>query len=180
MASIYDNILSWDSGTSYNKFNIVKGSDNRYYYSRINSNTNNNPTTASNLQSSWDGYISLNGTLYPNFWWKSSYNLNVNNKPRLKINQFGNGYQQRVNDGLNNSLIEFRIIFENRNETETVSILHFFSERNGQESFVYNLPTIYSKSNSNLNTRFVCFEWNSNYISYNNYSIEATFLEVPV
>lgn len=182
MASIYDTIPSWDQSSTYNKYDIVLGSDNRYYYSIIDSNTGagNNPVTPTNLQVYWDGYITLNGVLYPNFWWKPSYNARINNKPRIKTNQFGNGYQQRIVDGLNSNLIEFSLVFENRNEKETVSILHFLKERNGQQSFVYNLPTIYSKSNSNLTTKFICFEWNSTYISYNNYSIEMTLMEFPV
>lgn len=182
MASIYDTVPTWNAGSTYNKYDIVLGSDGKYYYSSIDSNTGagNNPVNPSNLQLDWDGYISLNGVLYPNFWWKPSYNAKINNKPRLKINQFGNGYQQRIPDGLNSSLIEFSLIFENRNEKETVSILHFLQQRNGQESFIYNLPTIYSKSTSSLNTRFICLEWSPNYISYNNYSIEAIFSEVPV
>lgn len=180
MASIYDTIPSWNSGSTYNKYDIVLGSDSKYYYSLIDNNSASNPTTPSSLQSTWDGYISLNGNLYPNFWWKPSYNAKINNKPRIKINQFGNGYQQRIIDGLNPNLLEFSLVFENRNEKETVSILHFLQERNGQQSFIYNLPTIYAKSNSNLDTRFICIDWSPNYISYNNYSIEAVFSEVPV
>jgi phage-related protein len=178
MASIYDTVPTWDSGSTYNKYNIVLGSDGRYYYSSIDLNINQNPTDTNNLQIEWDGYIVLNGVLYPNFWWKASYNAKINNKPRVKINQFGNGYQQRITDGLNTSLIEFTLNFENRSEKETVSILHFLQQMNGKQSFIYNLPTIYSKSNLNLNTMFICPEWSANFISYNNYSIDALFLEV--
>lgn len=179
MASIYDTVLSWNAATTYSRYDIVKGSDNRFYYSIINNNTANNPTSSATLGVSWDGYILLNGNLIPDFWWKPSYNAKIDNRPKVKINQFGNGYQQRINDGINNSLIEFSLNFENRNEKETVSILHFLNERNGQESFIYNVPTIYSKSTNSLNTRYVCPEWTSNYISYNNYSIGAKFIEVP-
>jgi len=179
MASIYDTIPSWNSGGTYNKYDIVLGSDNRYYYSIIDSNTNNDPTVLSNLQFDWDGYISLNGVLYPNFWWKPSYNANVKNSPKIIINKFGNGYEQRINEGINNNLINFSQVFENRNEKETVSILHFLKERNAQESFVYNLPTIYSKNFSNLTTKFTCLNWESSYISYNNYTISCEFNEVP-
>ena len=180
MASIYDTVPTWASGSTYNKYDIVKGSDNKYYYSIIDSNNNQNPITTANLQVQWDGYILLNGSLVPNFWWKPSYNAKVNNKPRLKINQFGNGYQQRLVDGLNSNLIELNLKFENINEKQTVSILHFLKEMAGQESFIYNIPTIYSKSSSALNTKFICPEWGASYTSYNNYLIEAVFTEVPL
>jgi phage-related protein len=182
MASIYDTVPTWSAATTYNKYSIVKGSDNRFYYSIIDSNVgpSNNPVTPGNLQLDWDGYILLNGNLIPNFWWKPSYNGKINVNPRVKINKFGNGYEQRVVDGINNNLIEFDLTFENRSELETVSILHFLQQRNGQESFIYNVPTIFSKSLSNLNTRFVCAQWSPSYVSYNNYSIEAKFTEVPI
>ena len=180
MASIYDTVPAWGPGTTYNKYSIVQGSDSRYYYSAIDSNIANNPTTPANLGVSWDGYISLNGSLIPDFWWKASYNTQINNKPRIRYNQFGNGYQQRIPDGININLVEFDSTFENRAELETVSILHFLAERNGQQSFVYNLPTIYSKSSNNLSTRFICAEWTPSYVSYNNYTINCKFIEVPV
>ena len=181
MASIYDTVPTWNSAVTYNKYDIVKGADNRFYYSIIDNNVGagNNPTTTTNLGPRWDGYILLNGNLIPDFWWKPSYNAKIDNKPRVRYNQFGNGYQQRISDGLNTDLIEFTLIFENRNEKETVSILHFLKQRNGQESFVYNIPTIYSKSSNNLTSRFICPEWGSSYISYNNYNIDCKFIEVP-
>jgi len=179
MASIYDIVPNWSAVSTYNKYNIVLGSDNRYYYSVIDSNINQNPTDTNNLQIEWDGYILINGNLTPNFFWKPSYNIEAISKPRVKINQFGNGYQQRISDGININLIEFNIIFENRSELETVSILHFLQQMSTKQSFIYNMPTIYSKSNSNLTTMFICPEWNASFVSYNNYSIKANFTEVP-
>jgi phage-related protein len=180
MASIYDTVPTWSAATTYNKYSIVQGSDNRYYYSIIDNNVGagNNPVTSSNLGVDWDGYILLNGSLVPNFWWRPSYDANIRNTPKIIINQFGNGYEQRINDGINNNLINFILRFDNRNEQETVSILHFLGQRNGKESFVYNLPTIYAKDPLNLKTRFTCMNWESIYASYNNYQISCEFREV--
>ena len=180
MASIYDTVLTWDGATTYSKYNIVLGSDSKYYYSIIDSNLNQNPITTSNLQVEWDGYIVLNGNLIPNFFWKPSYDASIKNTPKVIINQFGNGYEQRVKDGINNNLINFTLRFDNRNELETTSILHFLAQRNATESFVYNLPTIYAKNVLNLNTRFTCMNWESIYVSYNNYQISCEFREVAV
>lgn len=178
MASIYDSIPDW-SAIAENKFDIVSYQSKYFYAVKDMTAAQNNTAPTSSLQSNWEGYISLNGVLYPNFWWKPSYASSISNRPRTLINVFGNGYQQRISDGLNNNLIEISLGFENRSEKETVSILHFLKERNAKESFIYNLPTIYAKSNSNLNTMFICLEWNVNFISYNNYSITASFNEVP-
>jgi phage-related protein len=180
MASIYDTVPTWLIGSTYNKYDIVKGTDTRYYYSVIDSNLAQNPITTTNLQVEWDGYIVLNGILVPNFFWKPSYNSKINNRPRVKINQFGNGYQQRSADGLNFDLIEFSLSFQNRKEKETLSILHFLNERRGKDSFIYNLPSIYSKNSTTLNSRFICLDWSVIYISFDNYSIEALFNQVVI
>ena len=182
MASIYDTISTWSSGTTYNKYDIVLGNDGKYYYSMIDSNygVGNNPTDTNNLQKKWDGYIYLNSILIPNFWWKPSYNAAAQFSPNLNIMQFGNGYQQRFQDGINSLLINFSLTFENRSEKETISILHFLKEMKGAKGFIYNLPTILSKSNSNLSTRFICLSWKTSFASYGNYNTEASFIETPI
>lgn len=182
MASIYDTVPTWGAGSTYNKYDIVKGSDNKYYYSIIDSNAGagNNPVSTPNLQVDWDGYIVLNGVLYPNFWWKPSYNSTIDQQPTLRYNQFGNGYIQRIKENLNSNLLGLQLSFDNRSEKETVSILHFLNEMGGQTSFVYTVPTIYSKSSANLSTKFICPTWSVNFASYNNYSINLELIEVPI
>jgi len=179
MPSIYDNVPSW-SAIAENKFDIVSHQNRFFYAIRNMTAAQNNLAPTSSLQTNWDGYISINGNLIPNFWWKPSYNARVELKPRIKINQFGNGYQQRIVDGINSNLVEMNLNFENRSELETVSILHFLNQRNGQESFIFNIPTIFSKSNSRLTTRFTCPEWSPTYVSYNNYNLDLRFIEVPL
>lgn len=177
MASVYDQVSGWVNSITYSKYNIVTGSDQKYYYSLIDNNFNNNPALSPSLQNTWDGYILINSSLVPNFFWKPSYQSNSKIEPKVKKIQFGNGYQQRVTDSLNYELKNINLNFDNRTEIETVSILHFFEERGGKQSFVYNVPTIYSKT-SNV-SRFVASSWQVTYNFYNNYSINSTFEEVP-
>ena len=33
MASVYDTVYGWNSATNYSKYNIVSGSNSKYYYS---------------------------------------------------------------------------------------------------------------------------------------------------
>jgi len=176
MPSIYDTVPVWVAGTSYSKYDIVKGSDNNFYYSLIDSNQANNPTSTANLQLRWDGYRLLNNKLQPNFFWQASYNSSLKYDPRVKRLRFGNGYEQRISDALNFNLIKIDLQFALRTEKETVSILHFLNEMGGKRSFVYNTPTILSKTLHT--TRFICPEWDINYSSFNNYSIKCSFEEV--
>jgi phage-related protein len=175
MASVYDTVYGWVPGTTYSKYNIVSGSNSKYYYSLIDNNFGNNPTTNANLQSSWDGQIVINSILTPNFFWKPSYQSSSKIEPRIKKIQFGNGYQQRFSDGINFELKILNLSFDNRSEVEAVSILSFLEQRGAKESFVYNVPTIYSKTNQV--SKFIAPTWEVNYNFYNNYSIKATLEE---
>jgi phage-related protein len=177
MASVYDTVSGWLAGTTYSKYNIVSGSNSRYYYSIIDNNVGHNPTINGNLQVEWDGYILVNSVLTPNFFWKPSYQSSSKIEPRIKKIQFGNGYQQRFSDGINFQLKVLNLSFDNRSEVETVSILHFLEQRGGKEAFVYNVPTIYSKTNQV--SEFIAPTWEVNYNFYNNYSIKTTLEETP-
>jgi phage-related protein len=179
MASVYDTVYGWAQATIYSKYNIVSGSNSKYYYSLIDNNVGvgNNPTTNANLQVNWDGYKLFNSSFIPNFFWQPSYQSSAKIEPRVKKIQFGNGYQQRVPDGINFELKNLNLSFENRSEVETVSILHFLEQRGGQQSFAYNVPTIYAKPSGV--SKFVAPNWETNYNFYNSYSIKTVFEEVP-
>jgi phage-related protein len=178
MASIYDTVSGWSSTVNYMKYNIVSGSDSRFYYSVINNNIGaaNNPTSLPNLQLEWDGYININSVLVPNFFWKPSYTSSISTTPDINIIQYGNGYQQRLNQTINPNLANFEAQFDNRLESEAVSLLHFLNARSAKEAFIYNVPTIYSKTN--FSTRFIAPNWSVSYNSYNNYSIKIKLQEV--
>lgn len=173
MPSIFDTVNTWSAATTYSKYAIVRY-NNLIYYSLINSNLNNTPT--STLGTQWDGQILINTTYVPDFFWKPSYSSQIMHSPRILRLKFGNGYEQRIEDGINSNLISLDLTFENRDENEATSILHFLQERNGKESFVYNVPSIYSRNT--FATRYLCSSWNSIYNFYKNYTIRATFEEV--
>lgn len=175
MPSIYDAVSAWNPATTYAQHSIVSGSDLTFYYSLVNSNFNNNPT--STLQTRWDGQIIRNGARLPNFYWKPSYTSTINKQPKITKLQFGNGYQQRISDSLNFNLAKFDLSFDNRNEEESVAILHFLEQRGGKEAFIYDMPTIYDKTN--FTTEFICSDWSVSFNSFKLYSIKATFEEVP-
>ena len=111
MASINDTVPNWLIGTTYNKYAIVSY-NSKYYYSLRDGNVGNTPSTT--LQTAWDGYIAINALILPNFFWKPSYNSIVNSEPKVVKVQFGNGYQQRIPDGINSNLLNIELQFENK------------------------------------------------------------------
>lgn len=168
MPSIY-NVPTWISSTTYGKNEAVI-SNNKFYYSLINGNVNNTPAVNS---INWAGVVSYNGSDKPNFVWSPSYNVTVSQQPIVKIIKFGDGYEQRIPDGINNNLIKADLSFDKRDAYEAAAIIHFLTLRKAAESFVFSLPEPYTSARL-----MVCRSWSNNYAFHNNYNIKVTFEEV--
>ncbi len=189
MASIY-NIQKWASapGTPagtilYNKNDIVRGDNeglaryNKFFYATIDVVAENNyDPQGTNFPNGpmWGGQTNYNGSDKPHFFWKSSYNAASQKAPVVKSIRFGDGYEQRIPDGVNHNLFLADLEFAQRGETETAAILHFLELRGGTESFVFKPSPPYDKAGL-----YVCRNWSSSYVFYDNYSIKGQFEEVP-
>jgi len=188
--SIY-NVENWVSGKSYSKNDIVA----RISYSGVPSSPNKVPTSIKYYYAladtsgtthpesdtaNWGGYTTIGDNKFiPLFLWKPSYNISAKHNPRVNVVKFGNGYEQRNQDGLFAGLIQLDITFEKRTEKETRAILHFLKARKGVESFtIKELPDLYADNTAGgFRKRFVCPSFNSNYVFYNNYTVSASFTQ---
>lgn len=140
-------------------------------------------STAITNASYWGGFTrtlgstSITGSeILPEFIWIPSYNVSVNNQPSANPIVFGNGYEQRIQNGIYNTLIKIDLSFDMRNDLETRSILHFLKARKGTESFIMkHLPSIYS--DGSYKKRFYCANFTSNFVFHDNHSVKATFIE---
>jgi phage-related protein len=168
MPSIY-NIPTWNSSVTYRKNEAVIYF-NKFFYSLIDNNLNEPPAFNSIY---WGGVVSYNGKERPNFFWTPSYNAAVNQEPIVKTIKFGDGYEQRIPDGIHNNLIKIDLSFDKRETYETAAIIHFLTLRKGSEAFVFSLPEPYTSSRL-----VICRNWSNNYNFSNNYNIKATFEEV--
>jgi phage-related protein len=168
MASSIYNIPNWAASTKYDLYDIVKNGN--YFYYCIVPHT----STASFDATKFNGTITDNAETKPYFFWKPSYNSEASMKPRAKSIKFGDGYEQRAPDGINNVLLAFDLSFATKRENEATAILHFLHVRAAWESFVFNAPNPY-----NVNKRYVCREWTPSFIFKDNFTIRATFEEVP-
>jgi len=178
--SIFSPVADWASSVAYQKFSIVKYND-KIYYALV------DHTSGGSFDSTkWGGYttdpfgsvISNEDTTdseRPHFFFTPSYGVNVANQPRTKITQFGEGYQQRIPESINNNLLRLSVTFENRSAREATAILHFLNARNGSQAFLYTPPEPYATMKL-----FACFNWSEQSQFYNNISINAEFTEVPV
>lgn len=171
-ASIYD-IADWSSLVgSYPKHSVIKYLG-KYYYSLI-----SHVPSASFLDdlsaNRWSGYITdANGEIKPAFLWTPSTSSEIMSRPRTKTISFGDGYSQRIKDGINNNLLSLNLNFEGRTLIEAKAILHFLYTREGVESFLWTPPEPFNKQK-----RFVCAEFPMNIQFFGAYNISCKFDEV--
>jgi phage-related protein len=151
----------------------------KYYYALkdLAANTSVTDTTSWGGITKRTGNANIDGSdTMPEFLWVPSYNISVNSSPKSNKIVFGNGYEQRFQDGIYNNLIKLDVSFEMRGDLESRAILHFLKARKGVESFlVKNLPPIYA--DGNYKKRFYCPSFSSRFTFHGNHSIKATFIE---
>ena len=170
MASIYS-ISDWSAAVTYSINDIVKYGS-YYYYSLKNGNLNQTPAVISTY---WDGITYYNGVVKPQFFWRPNYNSPISLEPTIKIIKFGDGYEQRVPDGINTKLLKLDLDFSLRTEAETKAISHFLEKRLGSDAFAFTpLPPF------DLEKLFVCRNFNVTFIFLDNYSLKARFEEAIV
>ena len=104
------------------------------------------------------------------FTWAASYTTSLDRKPRILECVFGDGYAQRMGDGINNVPELWSVVFSEREETEIAAIDAFLRGRGGHESFYWTAPAGTEKI-------YVCKEWNARYTAKRNSSLTATFLQ---
>lgn len=108
------------------------------------------------------GFYLANGTTLV----RPDRNLSIATKPNVFVANFGDGYEQRVYNGINNKKKEMSLVFNNRDNEEVDDIVSFLEPRVGVHSFNYTFPN--SNEPSGLETiKVVCDEYSVAYINCN-------------
>lgn len=92
-------------------------------------------------------------------------------EPRVLASQFGDGYSQRVGDGINIRPRSWALTFNARTAAEMSPIVAFLEARNGIEAFDWTPP----KGSAG---KFVCKRWQQTAVRYGLENLAATFDEV--
>lgn len=93
-------------------------------------------------------------------------------KPRVRVTRFGDGYEQRVGDGVNIRPASWPLKFAMRDDTERDGILAFLEARNGVEAFDWTPPF------GGASIRVVCRAWDWTPEKANLNTITAQFEQV--
>jgi phage-related protein len=105
------------------------------------------------------------------FTYTPDYGAQANYKPRVRTTQFGDGYQQRVADGINTRPQVWSLQFNNRTNDDADDITEFLEARNGVEAFDWTPP-------NGSAIKVVCSEWTKTLVRYNLNTVSATFTQV--
>lgn len=163
-------INDWANNTSYTKNSIVKY--NNFYYYSVSDHTSSSAFSTDLSNGKWMGFVIINNESKPYFNWRPDYKYNIIVEPKVLSIQFGDGYTQDLQDGINNTLLKIDLTFSNRKYAEYSAILHFLHSRNGSEKFYFVPPAPYA-----ISKKFVCLKWTPTQNFYDDYTISATFEE---
>ena len=98
-------------------------------------------------------------------------------EPRIFKAEFGDGYEQRLANGINNLAESWSITMNNRTNDDIDDIIDFFESKGGVTNFSFVLPNS-NEGSSEETVKVVCTDWNKNYDYGDFYSATATFRRV--
>ena len=105
------------------------------------------------------------------FTWIPDFGASGAFKPRVRTTSFGDGYEQRVGDGINSNPAKWSVRFTQRTDAETNAITAFLEARGGTEAFSWTPPQATDP------IRGVCREWERVSDRHNLNSVSAQFAQ---
>lgn len=169
---------TYDENEFYFKNDIAFSDiNNQYYYWHSDQSvTGKHPVVRT---SEWTRESGLYKDLNKEYWtreflWKPSLGLTVNQKPRLNTSTMKSRYIQVYNDGINESLLDLGLSFNNRTDDEAHAILHFLENHLGYIPFLFSPPAPYETPQN-----FICPRWNHTYNYKDNHNISVQFKQYP-
>ena len=100
-----------------------------------------------------------------------TFNTAMTKQPRTRVNEFGNGYSQRVGDGLNTIREQWQVVWEGISWTDCQAIDTFLSARSGAQAFTWAPPGEDEK-------QYFCPNWSKVKTSGNTGNVSAQFIQV--
>ena len=99
------------------------------------------------------------------------------NEPVIFKAEFGDGYQQRIANGINNLKQQFSVSFATREKAEIDDIVGFFESTNGVTAFDFTFADTNASGNEETVKVYVSqFSQNWDYDDF--YTLSATFVRV--
>lgn len=87
--------------------------------------------------------------------------------------EFGDGYEQRIANGINNTKQSFELAFVNRPKDEIDDIVDFFASKKGATAFDYTFANT-NESGNEETVKVVIEKWNQTWKYDDYYDLKAT------
>ena len=110
--------------------------------------------------------------LLPVLPFTASYGSSVSREPRVRSVKFGDGYEERAPEKINNNPRMLNCIFGKRTNVEAKAIEDFFAERGGYKTFVWTPYPPYDTVG-----QFICKKWDVKGNEYNSWDVSALIEE---
>jgi len=117
-----------------------------------------------------ESYVSVDTAITPD------EGMSRKGSSRLRIAKFGDGYEQRIVDGINNVEEQYSVNFSNRAKATIDDIVAFFESRKGA-AFNFTIPDNNAGSGETT-IKVVCTEYSLNYDNGITYSCSTTLRRV--
>lgn len=104
------------------------------------------------------------------FTWIPSQGGKLTDTPRVLSMKFGDGYEQRAPDGINNIDTSWDVSFTHRTDKEFQDILNFLRALQGVGSFLWRPPTI-----GGVKDTYLCRKWDGANNEHNDFEVTGTF-----
>jgi phage-related protein len=103
--------------------------------------------------------------------------LKHNHSPRVLTSAFGDGYEQRLADGINSINQTFVLRFNNRTDDNADDIMAFFEDKKGVTAFNYTYPDT-NASGGEKTIKVICQDYALTFVNDDFSMVEATFKRV--
>ena len=128
----------------------------------------------------------------PKFPWAKVRNLEhrpsltftLNATPTNIKSDFVKYYEKKYKKEINQNMSTFTVVFEQRDDEETLEILQFLESHLGYKKFKFPMPRPHQSDTSSITTQsrkggsaFYCPSWSHEIVYKNNHKITATFIE---
>ena len=99
------------------------------------------------------------------------------NTPRVHLVQFGDGYEQRLQNGINSLNQEISVSFATRPKAEIDDLVAFFESLAGVTKFRFDIADTNAGSSTET-IKVVCSTWEQKWEYDDYYTLDATFRRV--
>lgn len=94
--------------------------------------------------------------------------------PKVRVSIFGDGYSQRIAQGINSLDQSFSVAFQNRTKAEIDDISTFLDTVKGVTAFNFTYPDTNSGGNE-VTIKVICTTYSTTYANSDFYNLTATF-----